>query len=82
MVLHLIVRRLFFLVFVLLGLSLITFTLSHVVPSDPARTIAGPRASPEAVEKIRKDYGLDRPLHEQYIRYMAGVIRLDFGESL
>jgi peptide/nickel transport system permease protein len=82
MVLHLIARRLFFLVFVLLGLSLITFTLSHLVPSDPARMIAGPRASPEAVEKIRQDYGLDRPLYEQYIRYMSGVIRLDFGESL
>ncbi len=82
MVIYLIVRRFFFLVFVLLGLSLITFTLSHVVPSDPARMIAGPRASPEAVEKIRKDYGLDRPLYEQYIRYMSGVVRLDFGESL
>lgn len=82
MILRLVVRRLIFLVFVLIGLSLVTFTLSHIVPSDPARMIAGPRASPTAVEKIRQDYGLDRPLHEQYLRYMAGVVRFDFGESL
>lgn len=82
MIAQLVVRRLFFLVFVLLGLSLITFVLSHIVPSDPARMIAGPRASPEAVEKIRKEYGLDQPLWRQYIRYIGGLIHLDFGKSL
>jgi len=82
MVVRLVVRRLFFLVFVLLGLSLITFALSHVVPRDPARIIAGPRASPEAVEKIRKEYGLDQPLWRQYVRYLSGLVRLDFGKSL
>ncbi|MCX7623914.1 MAG: ABC transporter permease [Thermomicrobium sp.] len=82
MVVRLVIRRLFFLVFVLLGLSLITFTLSHVVPRDPARIIAGPRASPEAVEKIRKEYGLDQPLWRQYVRYLAGLVRFDLGKSL
>ncbi|MCM8745157.1 ABC transporter permease [Thermomicrobium sp. CFH 73360] len=82
MIVQLIVRRLFFLVFVLLGLSLITFVLSHIVPADPARVIAGPRASPEAVEKIRKEYGLDQPLWRQYVRYLNGLIHLDFGKSL
>lgn len=82
MIFRLIVRRLFFLVFVLLGLSLITFTLSHIVPRDPARMIAGPRASPEAVEKIRKEYGLDQPLAQQYFRYVTGLLRFDFGKSL
>ncbi|MDW8058465.1 MAG: ABC transporter permease [Thermomicrobium sp.] len=82
MVVRLVIRRLFFLVFVLLGLSLITFTLSHVVPRDPARIIAGPRASPEAVEKIRKEYGLDQPLWRQYFRYLAGLVRFDLGKSL
>lgn len=82
MVLHLILRRLFFLVFVLLALSIITFALSHIVPRDPARLIAGPRASPEAIQNIRDEYGLDRPLHEQYVSYMAGVVQFDFGESL
>ena len=81
MILRLIVRRLIFLVFVLVGLSLITFTLSHLVPADPARMIAGPRASKSAVEKIRKDYGLDKPVPIQYINYVKGVVQLDFGKS-
>ncbi|HET7037738.1 MAG TPA: ABC transporter permease [Thermomicrobiaceae bacterium] len=82
MVTSLIIRRLFFLVFVLIALSGVTFVLSHVVPSDPARMIAGPRASPEAVQKIRHDYGLDQPLGEQYIHYVTGVVQFNFGESL
>lgn len=81
MIVRLIVRRLIFLVFVLIGLSLITFTLSHLVPADPARMIAGPRASKSAVEKIRKDYGLDKPVPIQYINYVKGVVQLDFGKS-
>lgn len=82
MVLHLIVRRLFFLVFVLLALSLITFTLMYLVPSDPARNIAGPRASPEAVQLIREEYGLDKPVVERYFTYVSGLARFDFGRSL
>ena len=53
MLVRLIVRRLIFLVFVLFGLSVITFGLSHVIPGDPARLMAGPRASRSAVEKLR-----------------------------
>lgn len=71
----------FFLILVLFGLSLITFALSHMVPADPARMIAGPRASKSAVEKIREDYGLNDPLPVQYIDYVKGVIQLDFGTS-
>lgn len=82
MVLHLIVRRLFFLVFVILALSIVTFTLMHLVPSDPARNIAGPRASPAAVQLIREEYGLDKPVVERYYNYMKGLVRLDFGDSL
>ncbi len=68
-------------VFVLFGLSVITFTLSHLVPANPARLIAGPRASPEAVARIEQEYGLDQPLHKQYVDYVTGVVRLDFGQS-
>jgi peptide/nickel transport system permease protein len=71
---RLIIRRLFFLILVLFGLSLITFTLSHLVPADPARMIAGPRASKSAVEKIREDYGLNDPLPVQYVDYVKGKI--------
>jgi ABC-type dipeptide/oligopeptide/nickel transport system permease component len=82
MLAQLLVKRLISVIFVLIGLSLITFTLSHVVASDPARLIAGPRASAESVAIIRKQYGLDRPLDEQYVTYMKGLLTLNFGVSL
>ncbi len=81
MLARLIVRRLIFLVFVLFGLSLITFGLSHVVPGDPARLMAGPRASKSAVAKIREKYGLDDPLPQQYVAYLQGLTRGDLGTS-
>lgn len=81
MIARLIIRRLLFLVVVLFGLSLITFTLSRLVPADPARTMLGPRASKSAVEKVRKQYGLDQPAPRQYLTYIEGVARLDFGVS-
>jgi peptide/nickel transport system permease protein len=71
----------FFLIFVLIGLSLITFTLSHLVPSDPARMIAGPRANARALENIREEYGLNDPLVYQYVTYIRNVVQLDFGDS-
>jgi peptide/nickel transport system permease protein len=80
-IVRLIIRRLLFLVLVLFGLSLITFTLSHLVPADPARLIAGPRASKSAVAKVRHEYGLDQPVYKQYVDYVEGVVRLDFGKS-
>jgi peptide/nickel transport system permease protein len=78
---RLIIRRLLFLVLVLFGLSVITFTLSRLVPADPARMIAGPRASKSTVAKIRTQYGLDKPYYEQYVDYLTGVVQLDFGRS-
>jgi peptide/nickel transport system permease protein len=82
MILQLVVRRLISLVFVLLALSMITFALTHVVPRDSARLIAGPRASESELQQIRAEYGLDQPLHRQYITYMTGVVQLDFGRSM
>ena len=81
MLVRLIVRRLFFLVFVLFGLSLITFGLSHIVPGAPARLMAGPRASKSAVAKIREKYGLDDPVPVQYVNYVQGIFRGDLGTS-
>lgn len=81
MILRIIVRRLFFLVFVLFGLSLITFGLSHIIPADPARLMAGPRASKETVDLLREKYGFNDPLLTQYVRYVGDVVRLDFGDS-
>ena|SRR5215207_5670368 len=81
MIVRLVIRRLLFLILVLFGLSIITFTLSRVVPADPARMIAGPRASKSSVEKIREQYGLNDPAPVQYINYVKGVVQLDFGVS-
>ncbi len=81
MLVRLIVRRLLYLLLVLFGLSIVTFSLSHIVPGDPARLMAGPRASKSAVDKIREKYGLNDPLPVQYVDYVNGVVRLDFGDS-
>ena len=75
-------RRLALLALVLVGVSLLTFTISHVIPADPARQAAGPRASDKQVQALRHKLGLDRPLIEQYVNYMAGLLRGDFGYSL
>lgn len=79
--LRFLIRRLLLLIFVIWGISLITFVLARVVPTDPARLIAGPRASPASLEVVRKDYGLDRPLIEQYLNYLRGLVRGDLGRS-
>jgi ABC-type dipeptide/oligopeptide/nickel transport system permease component len=76
------IRRLALLFFVLLGVSMLTFSLSHIVPADPARLAAGPHASAVQVQQLRQKLGLDRPLLEQYWMYMSGLLRGDFGYSL
>ncbi len=66
---------------VLVGVSLLTFALLYVVPADPARMIAGRSANPEVVAQIRRELGLDRPLPERYVRYVARLLRGDLGRS-
>jgi peptide/nickel transport system permease protein len=80
----LLVRRLFSLVFVLLGMSVMTFTISRVVPADPAAAAAGlsSGAGIEQIEQIRRDMGLNDPLPVQYVRYMGGVLHGDLGRSI
>jgi len=80
---RLLIRRLISLVFVLFGMTVITFTLSHVVPADPAAAAAGLNASALEINTIRQRMGLDRPLYEQYALYMEGLIlRGDLGRSI
>lgn len=80
--LNFLARRLLFQVFVLFGVLVITFLISHVVPGDPALLLAGPRASPEVVAKIRSDLGLDRPLYRQFLIYVSGLVRGNLGTSV
>ncbi len=76
-------RRLFTLIFVLWGMSLVTFSISHVIPVDPAAASAGMEGGPEVIERIRKELGLDRPFHEQYLRYMGDILlKGDLGYSI
>jgi len=77
-----ILKRLLWLIVVLMGLSTITFTLSRVVPGDPAAAYIGPRAKPEQVEQVRKQLGLDRPLYIQFGFYLRDLAHGNFGESL
>lgn len=75
-------RRFILLLFVLIGVSLLTFSISHVIPSDPARQAAGPHATTEQVELLREKLGLNKPLPEQYWMYISGLAKGDFGYSL
>lgn len=75
-------KRLFSLVLVVIGVSLITFVISHLIPGDPARLIAGERATPEIVAHIRHQLGLDLPLYEQYWRYVVQLVHGDLGISI
>lgn len=75
-------KRLFSLVLVVIGVSLITFVISHLIPGDPARLIAGERATPAIVAHIRHQLGLDLPLYEQYWRYIVQLAHGDLGMSI
>ena len=74
--------RIAFLGLMLFGLLYLTFAISHVMPSDPARLAAGPDANQAMVDTLRAKYGLDRPLGVQFVRYLGGVLRGDLGDSL
>lgn len=66
---------------VLFLVLLMVFALLHVAPGDPARTLAGVKATEESVQAIRVDLGLDRPLVSQYLTYAGNVMTGDLGTS-
>jgi peptide/nickel transport system permease protein len=67
---------------VLAGMSVITFCLTHVVPGNPARLLAGQHASEDEVHAVAVLYGLDRPIPMQFWVYLTGSLHGDFGMSL
>ncbi|MBV9545798.1 MAG: ABC transporter permease, partial [Chloroflexi bacterium] len=77
-----VLRRLVVLPIVLFGVSVLVFMVLHLVPGNPAQVIAGPDAPPETVAQIERELGLDRPLPEQYARYIGRVLQGDLGRSL
>jgi peptide/nickel transport system permease protein len=81
--LRFVVRRLLLLVPILLGLSILLFLWIRALPGGPAESLLGERATPEAIEQIERVYGLDRPIHEQYLKYLENlVVNRDLGTSI
>jgi peptide/nickel transport system permease protein len=80
--LRFIVRRIGGLVFVLFGVSLLTFFLAQIVPADPAATALGSNAREEQIEAYRKEMGLDQPAVVQYTNYMRRLAQGDMGVSI
>ena len=80
---RLILRRLAVLPFVVLGITLLVFFISRLIPGDPAVAFAGgaTRAPPEVVARIRHEWGLDQPIYVQYFRYAGRLLHGDFGYS-
>lgn len=74
-------RRLVQSALILLGVAFITFFLLFVLPADPVRQIAGRSATPETVQNIREQLGLDRPFVVQFGRYLGGLVQGDMGRS-
>ena len=75
-------KRLGFCVFVLLGVSIISFILVHLAPGNPAELMLGDGATAEQIAAMEVELGLDKPLVEQYFIYMKGVFQGDLGDSI
>ncbi len=78
---HAIVRRLIWLVPIVLGLSLLTFSLVAFLPGDAAQALAGTGASEQDIQALRTSLGLDQPLPVQYLRYLSRLVQGDLGRS-
>lgn len=76
-------KRIALLVPLMLGITLITFTVIHLAPGEPVdmQMAMNPKVGKEARERLTKFYGLDKPLHEQYFSWMGRLVRLDLGRS-
>jgi ABC-type dipeptide/oligopeptide/nickel transport system permease component len=80
--LAMVARRIMWMPPTLFGLVLIVFAISHVIPSDPARVMAGENAPAEQVQALRHKYGLDLPLPRQFLRYVGDTATGNMGTSL
>jgi len=75
-------KRLVTVIPTLIGVVIVTFLLTRVLPGDPAVYFAGPAATPQSIADIRKSLGLDRPLPEQFARYVGDLAHGNLGNSL
>jgi peptide/nickel transport system permease protein len=67
---------------VLLGISILTFVMVRAIPGDPARILLGVRSTPEAIARIRAQYGLDLPVWQQYLYFLRNLLHGAMGKSL
>ena len=77
-----IIRRLLQTIPVLLGVSILVFSLMYFIPGDPARIMAGEGASPQTIENLREKLGLNDPAYVQYGRYLSNALQGDLGNSV
>jgi len=75
-------KRLLSLIPVLFVVTIAIFLIIHITPGDPAATILGIEASKEEIQELNEELGLNRPIHEQYISWVAGLMKGDLGDSL
>ncbi|GED58934.1 ABC transporter permease [Brevibacillus formosus] len=76
------IRRILMLIPVLVGMSIIVFSIIRAIPGDPALTILGEKATPQAIADIREALGLNNPWYIQYFDYMKNILSGNLGESL
>lgn len=76
-----IVKRLFSVIPVLLVVAVVVFSLTFLTPGDPASVILGPDATTQEVNHLREELGLNKPMHEQFLAWMGGLLRGDLGDS-
>jgi peptide/nickel transport system permease protein len=77
-----VIKRLLYLIPVLIGVSIIAFALMRLVPGDPVVAMAGLEADQQTIEILREKYGLDRPLIQQYLIWAGHILQGDFGRSI
>ena len=75
-------RRIVGIAAVMIGVSVITFAISHVIPADPVAAALGDHATDAQIAQFRAEYHLDRPLPEQYVIYVSGILHGDLGKSI
>ena len=74
-------KRILLFIPLLLGVATVTFILLYILPGDPVQSMVGERYDDETIERLREEMNLNDPVVVQYLKYIGGVVRLDFGKS-
>ncbi|OCC16477.1 Oligopeptide transport system permease protein OppB [Dissulfuribacter thermophilus] len=82
-ILRFLLKKILWLIPTFFGITIISFTVMHLAPGEPMviQTDFNPKMTPEMRERLRKQYGLDKPLYVQYLRWVKGLLTLDLGRS-